>query len=139
MPKAHVPRRGSMGVWPRKRAKRHFASVNAWADSKDAKLLGFAGYKVGMTHITVTDNQPNSTTKGREIIMPVTIIECPPLKTASIVLYKKDAYGLKQVNSIMASKLDKELGKKIILPKKEIKIDEFNIFTFILIIYIISV
>ena len=118
MPNIRWPRRGSMQFWPRKRAKRHYARVRAWANVKETKPLGFAGYKVGMTHIFYTDNTPNSMTKGEDIPCPVTVIECPALKVASIVFYKQDTFGLSAVSQILADKIDKELGRKLSLPKK---------------------
>ncbi|MBW2999343.1 50S ribosomal protein L3, partial [Candidatus Woesearchaeota archaeon] len=75
-----MPRSGSMQYWPRKRAKRAYARVRSWAAGKEPKLLGFAGYKAGMSHISFTDPRKSSTTKGMEITWPVTIIECPPVK-----------------------------------------------------------
>ena len=59
MPQTRQPRRGSMQFWPRKRARRSYARVKAWANSDKPKLLGFAGYKVGMTHIIATDSLDN--------------------------------------------------------------------------------
>jgi large subunit ribosomal protein L3 len=109
-----------MQVWPRVRAARHFARVRSWVTStqtKDAKPLGFAGYKVGMTHIIITDNRKNSMTKGEEVSMPATIIECPPLKVAGVRFYKK-GYSGKEVATEVLAKLDKEASRKIILPKK---------------------
>ncbi|MBI2208706.1 50S ribosomal protein L3 [Candidatus Woesearchaeota archaeon] len=119
MPVTRTPRRGSLQFWPRKRSKKVFARVRYWAPSKDTKLLGFAGYKVGMTHLIINDNSKNSTTKGMDIFCPVTIIECPPLKTASIKFYKNTIYGLNLVSETLADNLDKELARKIILPKKK--------------------
>lgn len=127
MPNVRKPRKGSMQFWPRKRAKRPYPSISSWAKAKDAKPLGFAGYKAGMTHVIATDNRKNSPTKGQDISMPVTIIECPPLKVASIKFYKKTPYGIKLSNEVMG-KVDKELEKKIILPKKtkETGIEKIN-------------
>ena len=119
MPTTRTPRRGSLQFWPRKRSKNAFARVRYWASSKDAKPLGFAGYKVGMTHLIINDNSKNSTTKGMDIFCPVTIIECPPLKTASIRFYKNTINGLKLVSETLADNLDKELARKISLPKKK--------------------
>ena len=48
------PRHGSMSVWPRKRARRMHARIRSWLSIKDAKPVGFAGYKVGMTHLIAT-------------------------------------------------------------------------------------
>ncbi|PIN86505.1 50S ribosomal protein L3 [Candidatus Woesearchaeota archaeon CG10_big_fil_rev_8_21_14_0_10_44_13] len=117
MPKRSQPRKGSMQFWPRKRARRHYARVRSWASAPDAKPLGFAGYKAGMAHIIATDNRKFSQTKGQDISMPVTIVECPPLKVSSIKFYKKTPYGLKVTNEIMG-KVDKELERKLPLPKK---------------------
>ncbi len=106
-----------MQYWPRKRARRQYARVRSWFISKEPKLLGFAGYKVGMTHIGFIDNKKTTLTKGEEINSPATIIECPPLKAASIRFYKKNDSGLKIVSEVFAEKLDKELDRKINLPK----------------------
>ena len=78
MPNKRSPRKGSMQFWPRKKAKRAYARVNSFAQEKEPKLLGFAGYKAGMSHLLVEDNRKTSTTKGEDIFCPVTIIECPP-------------------------------------------------------------
>jgi len=86
--KTGKPRSGSMQFWPRKRAKKETPRVRSWAKSDEPSILGFAGYKAGMTHILFTDNRPNSKTKGEEVSFPVTVIECPPIKIASIRLYK---------------------------------------------------
>lgn len=113
------PRHGSMQFWPRVRAKRPYARIRAWAEKNEPKLLGFAGYKAGMTHLSMIENNPNSIAKGSEISCPVTIIECPPIKIASIRFYKKTPYGLKVATDIIAPKLDKELKKKIRVTKKD--------------------
>jgi len=110
-----------MQFWPRKKAKSEVVRIRSWAESKEAKPLGFAGYKAGMTHVFITDNRPNSITKGEDIRMPVTVIECPPIKVAGFILYKKDAYGLHAASQILADKLDKDLAKNFPLPKKTVK------------------
>ncbi|MEM3154703.1 MAG: 50S ribosomal protein L3 [Candidatus Woesearchaeota archaeon] len=118
MPRIRTPRQGSMQYWPRKRAANIVARIRTWSSAKDAKLLGFVGYKVGMTHIIATDNKPTSLTKNEDIQIPVTVLECPPVKIAAILLYKKDAYGSRCTGQINAEKLEKETGRTIIIPKK---------------------
>ena len=134
MPTIRRPRFGSLAYYPRKRAKREVARVRSWCDVKDAKLLGFAGYKVGMIHLIITDNNPNSMTKGKDIFCPATIIECPPLKSASIRFYKKTIDGIKVVGDVLAENLDKELERRITLPKKKEnkEVKEFDDLTLIL-------
>jgi len=128
MPSPGKPRSGSMQFWPRKRANRIYARVRHWAESKDAKPLGFAGYKVGMTHMIVIDNGPNSLTKNEEISIPVTLIECPPMKVFSARFYKKEGYASRVVSEVLAEKLDKELERKITMPKKSKKFDDVKDF-----------
>src|SRR3989344_6475145 len=111
------PRKGSMQYWPRKRARRQYPRVRYWAAVQDAKPLGFAGYKAGMSHIMAIDNRKFSKTKGQEISIPVTILECPPIKVASMRLYKNTSYGIKASTEIMA-KVEKDLERKIAIPKK---------------------
>lgn len=117
MSQRSAPRRGSLQVWPRKRAGRAYARVRNFPEGKEAKLMGFCGYKVGMSHAMITDNKPTSMTKGQEIFFPVTIIECPPIKTASILFYKKTPNGLQISSAVMTSKIDKEVKRKIPVPK----------------------
>src|SRR3989338_4190749 len=111
--KRRNPRHGSMQFWPRVRAKRSHARVRTWAE-KGKGLLGFGGYKVGMTHALITDNKATSITKGEDISIPVTVLECPPLKVAGIRFYKASI----PLSDILAEKLDKELARSIALPKK---------------------
>ena len=116
------PRHGSLQFWPRVRARRQYARIRNWHIPKginDAKLLGFAGYKVGMSHIIATDNGQHSMTKNSDIFLPVTVVECPPLKTASIRFYKKNVNGLQLVSEILSEELDKELSRAISLQKKK--------------------
>jgi len=128
MPTTRNPRRGSMQFWPRKRAKRPYARIREYSrDKKECSLLGFAGYKVGMVQLTAMDNRPTSMTKGEEIIIPATIIECPPIRIASIRFYKNTSNGLNVVTEIFVGN-EKELEKKIKLSKKssETKIKEIE-------------
>ena len=108
-----------MQFWPRVRSKHSYPRIRKWTTSKEAKPLGFVGYKVGMTHLLINDNNPNSLTKGTDIFCPTTIVECPPLKTASIRYYKNTQDGLKLVGEKFADSLDKTLERKITIPKKK--------------------
>lgn len=121
MPRIRHPRRGSMQYWPRKRSKHSLARVRSWAQENKAKPLGFIGYKAGMAHLQVIDNRPKSLTKSEEIFCPTTIIDCPPMTVCGIVFYQQSLSGLRNISSVMAEKLPKELAKKIQLPKKSKK------------------
>ncbi len=126
MAKKSHPRRGSLQFWPRVQAKRLYAGIANWPKSSNVKLLGFAGYKAGMTHIFIKDNS-NATTKGEIISVPVTVLECPPLKVLSIRFYKEDLNKGKQiVGEIFNKKLDKEIKRKLLPGKKDNEPADFD-------------
>jgi large subunit ribosomal protein L3 len=120
------PRHGSMQVWPRKRARRQYPKVRAWAQVKETKPLGFAGYKAGMTHITHIDNIKTSKTKGEEIFCPVTVLECPPLKVASIRFYVSAYNGIQPKTQINSKNLDKDLLERKLTKTKKTNEENIN-------------
>ncbi|AGK60164.1 LSU ribosomal protein L3P [Archaeoglobus sulfaticallidus PM70-1] len=137
--KEHRPRRGSMAFSPRKRAKSIIPRIRAWPEHSETKPLGFAGYKAGMTHVVIVDDRRNSPTYGEEIVVPVTVLETPPLKVAGFRAYRKTPYGFEIMSEIWAENLDNQLGRRINIPKKvngnadDIdldKVDHFRLITY---------
>lgn len=129
MPTRKSPRKGSLQFWPRKRASKFLPSVNWKSLTPNSKgLKGFICYKAGMSSAIVRDNTPNSMTKGKNISLPVTILECPSIKIFSTRFYK----NRKIIKEILSENLDKELKKKIKLSKKapkklqDIKKEEYD-------------
>ena len=122
MPTRKSPRKGSLQFWPRKRASKFLPKVNWNAIPSDSskKLKGFICYKAGMVSAYVKDNTPDSMTKGKKISIPVTILECPQLKIFSVRFYKNSNI----VKEIIVENPDKELKRRIKLPKKYGKIDD---------------
>jgi large subunit ribosomal protein L3 len=122
MASSSTRKRGSKQFWPRVRAAKPYAVVNSWASKilpKETNVLGFPAYKVGMTNIGVIDNFSHTLTKGTEINMPVTILECPPVHVLSVRLFAADDYGnLQVVKEYSADVKDKHLAKKIDVAKK---------------------
>lgn len=114
----HRPRRGSIAYSPRIRAQSEIPRVRAWPAKKEPKLMGFAGYKAGMTHVIMTDDVPNSLTSGMEISIPVTILEAPPMKVAAIRVYNNGTYGAHAIAEAWTTELDKELNRAMSVPKK---------------------
>lgn len=118
MPKLSNPHHGSLQFWPRKRAEKILPSAN-WkvvkGKDKTSGILGFIAYKVGMGTAVVKDNTADSMTKGKKIVLPVTILEAPNMKICSVRFYKSG----KPVKDVVVSN-DKEL-KRIIRVPKEIK------------------
>lgn len=118
MSQRSVPRSGSLQYWPRKRARKFLPRVN-WARitaqlQQKKGLLGSIAYKAGMASAVTKDNTANSITKDKRIIVPVTILECPPIKILSVRFYKWGVVHKEILNDIS----DKNLKRKIKLPKK---------------------
>ena len=115
-----------MQFWPRKRAKQQRPRVRSFSSTNKIKGLVFsAGYKVGMAHLMAKDSTPNSLTKNAFISIPVTILECPPIKIIGARFYKNSSstslFGPQVVGQIFSDNLDKNI-KRIInlktLPSK---------------------
>ena len=113
MPTRKSPRKGSLQYWPRKRAAKILPSANWKAIHSDKKLKGFIGYKAGMISLEVRDETGNSMTKGKNIIIPGTIIECPEMRIFSVRFYKDGVVA----KDVLAEQLDKELKRKVKIPK----------------------
>src|SRR6056297_2466258 len=65
MPQPSRPRKGSMGYSPRKRATTQVPRFRSWPDDDGSPALqGFSGYKAGMTHVVMVNDEANSATDG---------------------------------------------------------------------------
>jgi len=116
--KSNAPHQGSLS-FRRVRVKTQKGKIRSWPDWDGApKLLGFAGFKAGMTHVTVIENRKNSPMFNQERIVPVTILECPPLKVIGIRGYRYTPTGLAIAAEAMIKDLPEDLGRRMILPKK---------------------
>ncbi|WFN33564.1 50S ribosomal protein L3 [Methanogenium sp. S4BF] len=94
MSEIHRPRRGSLAYSPRKRAKSQVPKYHSWPQHNGEPVLqGFAGYKVGMTHMVMVDDHKKSPSEGKDIMVPVTIVEIPAMVVIGIRLYRKDTFG----------------------------------------------
>lgn len=119
MTRHHQPRKGSVAYSPRKRAAQESPKPRSWPEIEEVGILGFPGYKVGMTHVTMLDNTKNSPTEGMEITTPVTVLETPPIKVMGIRAYRKDTHGLKTMADVLAGELDEDLTRTITLPDED--------------------
>ena len=116
MPQLSNPHHGSLQFWPRKRAEKITPSVN-WkvvsGKEKTSGILGFLTYKVGMATAVVKDLTEHSMTKGKKIVMPVTILEAPNMKIFSVRFYKN---GIVMKDVVVSN--DKELKRMLRVPKE---------------------
>src|SRR6266571_3561719 len=119
MPGIKVPRRGSLAYYPKKRARRIYPKLRAIPSVEKTKVMGFAAYKAGMSQAVMTDSNKNSPTFGQEISVPVTILDCPPLKVLGTRAYYSSPYGKKVLTEVWIKNLPKELTRKIKTKKVE--------------------
>ena len=112
MPKAHAPKRGSMAFSPRKRAKSIVGRIKYWPDVKEGpQLLGFAGYKAGMTHVFMVENRDRSPDFGKEIFSSVTILDAPPMLICGIRAYSRTPDGLKPFTEAWIKDVPEDLNR----------------------------
>ncbi|NYZ76554.1 50S ribosomal protein L3 [Candidatus Micrarchaeota archaeon] len=116
MGKIRKPRSGSRAFRPRKRAGSQNARIVSWPAMNETKLLGFAGFKAGMTHLLMIDDHEGSPTKGHEISVPVTVVETPSLLVLGLRAYSSDVCGLMAFSDAYAN-IDKKIAERINLKK----------------------
>jgi len=121
MTKRHRPRRGSLAYSPRKRAKSEVPRIRSWPEQDEPRILGFAGYKAGMTHVILVDDSPNSPTEGLEISVPATVVETPAMKVAAVRTYRKTPYGKRIVLEAWAENVAGDVAKRRPLPKEAVR------------------
>ncbi len=118
MAKHSKPRAGSLAYKPRKRAKKETPKIKSWVSSDEVGLLGFAGYKAGMTNVLAVDDRKNSSTSGMEVFLPVTVVETPPLWVLAIRAYRKGYLCKETVSEIWAKNIPADMNIKATLPKE---------------------
>lgn len=117
--KYSAPRRGSLAYLPRGRASHWTPRIRHWPDYEGPpRLLGFAGFKAGTTHVTIVDNRQGSLNYGKEVTFPVTVVETPPLRVAALRFYEMRHSGLCTIGEVWSIDQDKELQRKIKTPEK---------------------
>lgn len=71
-----------------------------------------------MTHAFILDYRPRSDTSGQEVQIPVTVLEVPPMKVCGVRFYQDTAYGRKAIGEVWAKNIDKELARRLPIPKE---------------------
>ena len=105
---------------PRKRARREVPRIRYWPEvDGPPRLLGFAGYKAGMTHVIMIEDRERSPNAGKEVAVPATIIETPPLVVIAVRAYEKTPYGLRTFTEAWIN--PKDYDREIEEAKKEIE------------------
>ncbi len=117
--KKHAPRHGSLAYLPRGRAKRTVGRIRFWPKVEEGPtMLGFMGYKAGMTHIMMVEDKPGSLHLGKEASHPATILDVPPITVFAIRAYVKDQYGLHTFTEAWMKNPPKEFDRALVLPEE---------------------
>ena len=117
MPQPSRPRKGSLGFSPRTRADSEVPRIRSWPDDDGAPApQGFAGYKAGMTHVVMVNDEANSPREGMEESVPVTVVETPPMRAVALRAYEDTSYGLKPATEAWADEFHPELSRTLDLP-----------------------
>jgi large subunit ribosomal protein L3 len=124
--KQHAPKHGSLSYLPRKRAAKPWGRIRTWPSRVgEPLLLAFAGFKAGMTHVILVEDSPHSPLRGREVKVPATIVDCPPLLVCGLRAYIQTAYGLRCLHEVWSKSLNKDLSRNFPLtsdPKTDTKL-----------------
>ena len=117
--KKHAPKHGSLAYSPRKRAKRLLARIRYWPEieTDTPRLLGFIGYKAGMTHVFTIEDRKRSPNYGKEIIRPATVLETPPMLICAIRAYAKTPYGFRTFTEAWMKDPPEELERVFTVPE----------------------
>jgi large subunit ribosomal protein L3 len=117
--KQHAPKHGSLSYLPRKRAKRLFARIRYWPkiEADTPRLLGFIGYKAGMTHVFTIEDRKRSPNYGKEILCSTTVLETPPMLICAIRAYTSNPNGLQILTEAWMKEPPEELERIFTLPE----------------------
>ncbi|HKZ93904.1 MAG TPA: 50S ribosomal protein L3 [Candidatus Bathyarchaeia archaeon] len=111
--KVSAPKRGSLSYLPKGRAASPTGRIRYWPSLKaDApSLLGFMGYKAGMTHVIMVEDQQGSPNFGKEVAKPATVIDTPPVTIIAVRAYQRTAYGLKTLTETWMKNPPKDINR----------------------------
>jgi large subunit ribosomal protein L3 len=117
--KKSAPRHGSLAYLPRGRAKRTTGRIRFWPKVTEVPtLLGFMGYKAGMTHILMIEDKPGSQNLGKEVSHPATILDVPPIVVFAIRAYMRNQEGLRTLTEVWMEDPPKDFDRTLVLPEK---------------------
>jgi len=108
------PRRGSRSFNPRRRSNHINGRIQYWPDVADGpQLLGFAGYKAGMTHLFQIEDRKGIPEFGQEVKVAATVLETPPMLICAVRAYRESTEGLKVLSEAWMSEIPQDLNNKL--------------------------
>jgi large subunit ribosomal protein L3 len=114
VPRVRRPKRGSRAFSPRKRAKNIAGRIDFWPEiGGSPRLLGFAGYKAGMTHVFVIEDRDRAPDYGSEMKSAATVIDAPPMTVVAVRAYEKTHDGLKTLTEAWMGELPTDIFRAV--------------------------
>jgi len=80
--------------------------------------LAFAGFKAGMSYGIAVDNREGSLTFGKEIVIPLTILESPPMLACALRAHTQTYEGTRTFCEAWIEKPSKDFERVISVPEK---------------------
>ncbi|MFA5360939.1 MAG: 50S ribosomal protein L3 [archaeon] len=111
MSEFNAPRRGSKSFYPRVRAAKQTPSMKGYGSEN--KPLNFLCYKVGMTQVVGKNIHKASPSFNHEVVVPVTVVECSPMKVFGVRAYTKAEIGFVVLSDVISETHDSKLERKI--------------------------
>jgi large subunit ribosomal protein L3 len=76
-------------------------------------LVGFAGYKAGMTHLFYIEDRRRDPEYGQEVKTAATVIDTPPMLVVAIRAYRKTQDGLQAITEAWMQNQSRDLHRRI--------------------------
>jgi len=95
----------------------------------EPRLVGFAGYKAGMTHLFYVEDSRRVPEYGKEVKAPATVIDTPPMLVVAVRAYEKTHDGLQAVSEAWMANQPKDLYRRISFatdPRPDAKLAEIE-------------
>jgi large subunit ribosomal protein L3 len=115
----NAPKHGSLAYLPRGRAKSILARRRYWPqiETDTPTLLGFVGYKAGVTHVFTIDNREGSPSYGKETVRQATVLETPPMLVCAVRAYTKNQNGLQTLTEAWMKNHPELLERVLTIPE----------------------
>jgi len=110
------PRNGHLGYLPKRRTKNNKGKCRSFPKddkTKPVHLTAFMGYKAGMTHVArYFEKREGKKTIKKDVVEPVTVVECPPMKVLGLVGYIETPRGLRALTTVWAQNIPVNVVRK---------------------------
>jgi large subunit ribosomal protein L3e len=110
------PRCGHLGFLPKRRTKNNKGKCRSFPKddkTKPVHLTAFMGYKAGMTHVArYMEKREGKKTIKKDVVEPVTVVECPPMKVIGMVGYIETPRGMRALTTVWAQNIPVNVIRK---------------------------